>query len=148
MFGLSQIFFLSDGLGTNAYIFLFCHILLIFFIHYFVHNTASLYHGRGGKGNSPKVRSPFLMCYSQRDACRELCKGWSCKVCLSRFYQVSVVPFKWTELACCGWHSSWHKVGGVSKASGDRLWGTGVEALRLSSNKLVSLDHAIPWNYV
>lgn len=135
-----RFFFLPDGLGTNAFIFLVCHILLFFFfISYCVHNLASQHHGRGGKGNLPKVRSPLLMCYSQRDACRELCKGWSYKVYLSRFYQVSFVLFQWTEPACCGWHSSWHKVG--------QLWGAGGEALPLSSNKWISLDQAIPWNY-
>lgn len=142
-----RFFFLPDGLGTNASIFLVCHILLIFFINYCVHKLASQHHGRGRKGNSPKVRSPVLMRYSQRDARRELCKAWSCKVYLSRFYQVSFVLFQWTEPASCGWHSSWHKVGRASKALGRRLWGAGGEALHLSSNKPISLDQAIPWNY-
>lgn len=109
---------------------------------------ASQHHGDSGKGNSPKVRSPFLMYYSQRDIWRELCKRWSCEVYLGKFHQVSFVPFQWTELACCGWHLSWHKESGVSKALGGRFSGAEVEALQLSSSKTVSLDQVIPWNYV
>lgn len=109
-------FFLPNRLGKNAYIFLFHHIVLFFFPTNYGGTTHLPSIMVGWKRQLTKSQEPFSDVLFPEGCI--LCKGWRCKVCLSRFHQVIFVLFQWPELVCCRWHSSWQKVGGVSKTLG------------------------------
>lgn len=120
--------FSPDRLGTNPYIFLSCHSVEFFPINYCGHNTAPQHHGKVNKATCQESGA-FFWCFVHRG----IHAVQSVKLQgLSRFCQVIFVSFQWPEPVCCGSHSSWQKVGGVSMT----LRGT---------NKP---DEVTPWNSV
>lgn len=125
---LLQTFFLQIGLG-QILTFSCLAILWNFFpINYCGHNTAPQHHGKVNKATCQESGA-FFWCFVHRGihaVQRVKLQG------LSRFCQVIFVSFQWPEPVCCGSHSSWQKVGGVSMT----LRGT---------NKP---DEVTPWNSV